>query len=145
MSFVVYFRAWIFSSVFFSRVGFWFLSLISGACFANTWGGLAKVLSLIVVPFLCVPNFAQIFPAALHTGDFNCVKNRKSGKTCKIFNWNKPREGTDGNEMKTGHLSISLLSVFWKEKAQPQTEGCLKITPACITSCTIYVAFLFSL
>lgn len=39
------------------------LSFICKSCFANTYAGLAKVLSLIVVPF-CVPNFIQTFSSA---------------------------------------------------------------------------------
>lgn len=127
MSFVVYFRAWIFSSVFFSRVGFWFLSLISGACFANTWGGLAKVLSLIVVPFLCVPNFAQIFPAAL-LGDSNCKKKlRKSAKTCEIFNWNRPRgNGRKRNENRASFYKL-IISLLKRRKHSHKLKGVWKL------------------
>lgn len=103
--------------------------------------GLAKVLSLIVVLF-CAPNFIQTFSSAASA---KSSSKKCKFRTCKIFNWNSSREGTDGNETKTGHLYKLIISLLKKEKAQPQTEGCLKVTPVCITSCTIYVVFLFSL
>lgn len=113
MSFVVYFRAWIFSSVFFFAGGFLISLSYFWSMFCEYLRGVSQSFKLDCCPFLCVPNFAQIFPAAL-LGDSNCEKNFASQQRLAKFLIETGRAETDGNEMKTGHLSISLLSVFWK-------------------------------
>lgn len=133
MSFVVYFRVWIFSSVF--AGGFFGSGVVLRI---PPRAGLAKVLSLIVVPFF-VPNFIQIFPSAVRAR--RCSNREKKCRFAQFLIGTDRREGTDRNETKTGHLYKLIISLLKKEKAQPQTEGCLKNTPVCITSCTIYVVF----